>query len=49
MERLTELEDYDCIVLQKYIDIAHKDKEMEVIDTIMDIYELVEYADLKMV
>ena len=48
MERLTELEDYDCIVLQKYIDIAHKDKEMEVIDTnLWDIYKLVEYADFK--
>jgi hypothetical protein len=48
MGKLTELEDYDCIVLHKYIDIAHKDKEMEVLDTsLWDIYELVEYADFK--
>ena len=48
MEKLTELEDYDCVVLHKYIDLAHKDKEMEVIDTnLWDIYELVEYADFK--
>ena len=43
-----ELEDYDCVVLHKYIDLAHKDKEMKVIDSnLWDIYELVEYADFK--
>ena len=48
MERLTELEDYDCVVLHKYIDLAHKDKEMKVIDSsLWNIYELVEYADFK--
>ncbi|MCF6466591.1 hypothetical protein [Clostridium sp. Cult2] len=48
MERLMELEDYDCVVLQKYIDLAHKDKEIQVMDTnLWDIYELIEYADFK--
>ena len=27
MEKLIKLEDYDCVVLHKYIDLAHKDKE----------------------
>lgn len=48
MEKLIKLEDYDCVVLHKYIDLAHKDKEMKVIDSnLWDIYELVEYADFK--
>ena len=48
MKKLTQLEDYDCVVLHKYIDLAHKNKEMKVIDSnLWDIYELVEYADFK--
>lgn len=48
MEKLSQLEDYDCVVLHKYIDLAHKDKEMKVMDSsLWDIYEVVEYADLK--
>ena len=48
MEKLIKLEDYDCVVLHKYIDLGHKDKEMKVIDSnLWDIYELVEYADFK--
>ena len=48
MEKLMKLEDYDCVVLHKYIDLAHKDKEMKVIDSsLWNIYELVEYADFK--
>lgn len=48
MEKLLKLEDYDCVVLHKYIDLAHKDKEMKVIDSnLWDIYELIEYADFK--
>ena len=48
MEKLIQLEDYDCVVLHKYIDLAHKDREMKVINSsLWDIYELVEYADFK--
>ena len=48
MGKLIKLEDYDCVVLHKYIDLAHKDKEMKVIDSnLWDVYELVEYADFK--
>ena len=48
MEKLMKLENFDCIVLQKYIDPANKYKEMQVIDSnLWDIYELAEYADLK--
>jgi len=48
MEKLMKLEDYDCVVFHKYLDLAHKDKEMKVIDSnLWNIYELVEYADFK--
>ena len=48
MEKLIQLEDYDCVVLHKYIDLAYKDREMKVINSsLWDIYELVEYADFK--
>ena len=48
MEKLLKLENFDCVVLHKYIDPANKDKEMQVIDSnLWEIYELAEYADFK--
>ena len=48
MEKLIKLEDYDCVVLHKYQDIGHRNKDLQVINiNLWDIYELAELADFK--
>ena len=48
-DKLTELEDYNCIVLQKYQDIANSNIDMDVISdvTLWNIYDLAEFVDCK--
>lgn len=48
-DKLFELENYDCIVLQKYQDVVHKDIDMEVISdvSLWNLYDLAEFVDCK--
>lgn len=45
---LRKLDNYDCVVLHKYQDIGHRNKDLQVINiNLWDIYELAELADFK--
>lgn len=48
LEKLYELPDYDCAVVFKYLDVAHKDNQ-EIIKScnLHDCFEMIEYADFK--
>lgn len=48
MDRLFDLPNYNCAVIYRYIDIAHKGKE-DVIKgcKLHDCFEMIEYADIK--
>ena len=48
LKELRKLDNYDCVVLHKYQDIAHRNKDLQVINiNLWEIYELVEFADFK--